>query len=127
MSAIYAILMYGVVNLILPYVLRLFITGDLSLVYGYAKTYIVLCGAFFIPLGMIFIFRNALQGCGFGFLPMLGGVVELISRCVAAFVAARMMSYVGVCFANAGAWLSAGIFLLVAYLVVMNRMKKGKA
>ena len=127
MSAIYAVIMYGVVNLILPYVLRLFITGDISLVYGYAKTYIVLCGAFFIPLGMIFIFRNALQGCGFGFLPMLGGVVELISRCVAAFIAARMMSYVGVCFANAGAWLSAGIFLLIAYLVVMNRMKKGKA
>ena len=72
---------------------------------------------------MIFIFRNALQGCGFGLMPMLGGVVELLGRSVVAFIAARMLSYTGVCFANVAAWLTAGVFLWLAYRVLMRRMK----
>lgn len=127
MSGIYSIVIYGVVVLILPFAIRLFVTENVADVYGYARTYIIICGAFFIPLGMIFIFRNVLQGCGFGVLPMMGGVVELVSRCVAAFVAAKMLSYVGVCFANAGAWLTAGVFFLILYVVLMNKMRRSKA
>lgn len=70
-----------------------------------------------IPLGMIFIFRNALQGCGFRFMPMTGGVMELPGTSVVAFIAARMMSYTGVCLANVAAWLTAGVFLWLAYRV----------
>ena len=126
MSAIYAVLIYGVVYMILPYAIRLFITENRDVVLGYAKTYIIICGMFFITLGMIFIFRNALQGCGFGFVPMLGGVVELVSRSVVAFVAARLLSYEGVCFANASAWVTAGIFLWIAYRVLMKKMVADK-
>lgn len=126
MSAIYAVIIYGVVFLILPYAIRLFVTGDISTVYGYARTYIIINGAFFIPLGMIFIFRNALQGCGFGLMPMMGGVVELVSRCTAAFAAARLLSYEGVCLANASAWLTAGIFLWIVYRILMKKMLQDK-
>ncbi len=124
MSAIYAVIIYGVVYLILPFVINLFVKEDVASVYGYARTYIVICGVFFIPLGMIFIYRNAMQGCGFSFIPMLGGVVELVSRCVLAFVAASMLSFVGVCFANASAWFTAGFFLLFGYKFVMSKMLK---
>ena len=126
MSAIYAIVVYFVVCAILPYAIRLFVTEDIEMVYGYAKTYIELCGLFFIPLGMIFIFRNTMQGCGYAFLPMMGGVVELVVRSVVAFVAAKMLSYVGVCIANAGAWLGAGIFLWICYHFVMKKMIQDK-
>lgn len=128
MSVVYAIIIYGVVMLILPFFIRLFVSQEeVALVYDYARTYMLICGAFFIPLGMIFIFRNVLQGCGFGLWPMLGGVVELASRCVAAVIATKMLSYVGVCFANAGAWCSAGIFFFIIYIVLMKRMRKDKA
>lgn len=127
MSAVYAVLIYGVVYLILPFAIRLFVTEDISVVYGFARTYIIINGAFFIPLGMIFIFRNALQGCGFGFLPMMGGVVELVSRSAAAFVAASMLSYEGVCLSNASAWLTAGVFLWIVYRFTMGRMVRDKA
>ena len=126
MSAVYAVIIYVVLLPVLPYAIRLFVTEDISLVYGYARTYILICGAFFIPLGMIFIFRNALQGCGFGFMPMMGGVVELISRSVAAFVAAYFLSYEGICFANALAWLTAGVFLWIAYRILFKRMVREK-
>lgn len=122
MSAIYAVIIYVLLFPVLPYAIRLFITENVDMVYGYAKIYITICGFFFIALGMIFIYRNALQGCGFGFLPMMGGVVELISRSVAAFVAAKFLSYEGVCFANASAWITAGIFLWIAYGVAFKKM-----
>ena len=124
MSAVYAVVIYGVIYLALPYIIPLFASEDIEVITEYAKIYIGVCGAFFIPLGMIFIFRNALQGCGFGFMPMMGGVVELASRSVLAFVAARMLSYTGVCLANVSAWFTAGIFLWLAYHVLMKRMKK---
>ena len=127
MNVIYAVVIYGVVYTILPYMIRLFVSGDISEVLDYARTYIIITGAFFIPLGMIFIFRNIMQGCGFGFIPMLGGVVELLSRLVGAFVAARMLSYEGVCFANISAWCSAAIFLAISYIFVMRKMIKDKA
>ncbi len=126
MSAVYAVVIYGVSYVLLPFIIPLFASEDIEIITQYAKIYIGVCGAFFIPLGMIFIFRNALQGCGYGFMPMMGGVVELASRSVLAFVAAKMLSYTGVCFANVSAWLTAGVFLWIAYHVLMKRMIKNE-
>ena len=122
MSAVYSVIIYGVVILLMPYLIRLFVSENLDEVLHYADIYIKVCGLFFIPLGMIFIFRNVLQGCGYGFMPMLGGVVELLSRGVLAIMAAHRLSYVGVCLANASAWCSAGIFLWIAYYPFMKKL-----
>ena len=124
MSTVYSVVIYIALLPALPWVVRLFLTGDLTEVLPYVRTYILICGVFFTTLGMIFIYRNVMQGCGFGFLPMMGGVVELVSRAAAAFVAARMLSYTGVCFANASAWCMAGIFLWIAYRFVLKQMEK---
>ncbi|MBQ7359263.1 MAG: MATE family efflux transporter [Lachnospiraceae bacterium] len=127
MTIVYSVIIYGVLMFILPYAIRLFVTEDIEVVYGYAKTYLSISGLFFIPLGMIFLFRNLLQGCGYGFLPMMGGVVELVSRAIGAFIATSMLSFVGVCFANISAWASAGLFFWVLYLILMRRMRQDKA
>lgn len=127
MNLIYGVVIFGVVYLILPYVIPLFVSEDISAVLEYARIYIVICGSCFVPLGMIFIFRNAIQGCGFGLIPVLGGVVELLCRSVAAFVAANMLSYEGVCMANASAWVATGLFLWIGYLFTMRKMIRDKA
>lgn len=93
---------------------------------GYARAYILINGAFFIPLGMIFIYRNVMQSCGYALMPMMGGVVELLSRAVLAVVAAKLLSYVGVCAANASAWCLGGIFLYIAYRFTMKKMEREK-
>ena len=121
-SAVYAVMIYGVIYAVLPYIVPLFTSENVPEIIDYAKIYIGICGIFFIPLGMIFIFRNTLQGCGFGFVPMMGGVVELASRGILAFVAAKLMSFTGVCLANISAWFTAGVFLLIAYHVLMRKM-----
>lgn len=124
MSAVYSVIIYGVVIALMPYLIRLFVSENVEEVLYYADIYIKVCGLFFIPLGMIFIFRNVLQGCGYGFMPMMGGVVELASRGVLALMAAQRLSYVGVCLANASAWCSAGIFLWIAYYPFMKKLSR---
>lgn len=124
MSAVYSILIFGVLIVLLPHMIGLFVSGDITEVLGYAEIYIKICGCCFIPLGMIFIFRNAMQGCGYSLLPMLGGVVELICRATMAFVAANYHSYAGVCLGNASAWCVTGIYLAIAYVFMMRRIVK---
>ena len=111
-----------------PLMVRLFVAADeVAKVYEYVWIYAVLCGAFFIPLGLIFVFRHVLQGCGFGLLPMFGGVVELVGRGVVAFIAAKNLSYVGVCMGNVIAWVSAAVYFIVIYVILMKFMEKRKA
>lgn len=86
-----------------------------------------ICVLFYVPLSYIFIFRNAMQGCGYGFLPMMGGVVELLARLGAAMLSMHVMSYALAVFCDPAAWLSAGIFTGVAYLFVMKDLRRRQA
>lgn len=124
MSAVYAVVIYAAALAGMPYIVPLFVNENVPEVLEYATLYIRICGVFFIPLGMIFIFRNVLQGCGFSFVPMMGGVVELVSRTLGALAAAHFLSYAGICFANASAWITAGLFLWAGYLVIMRKWTK---
>ena len=125
MSAVYSVVVFFALQAVLPWVVRIFLAGDLGEILSYVRIYITICGVFFIPLGMIFIYRNVMQGCGYGFMPMMGGVVELVCRGIVAVIAARLLSYEGVCAANASAWCLAGIFLWLAYRHAMKRMERG--
>lgn len=123
-AIIYSVFVFLIVNPLVPYAVRIFVSENVEMVTGYARTYILISTSFFIPLGMILLFRNVLQGCGFAFIPMLGGVIELVSRSAAAFLAVYFDSYIGVCFANAAAWLTTGTYLVVAFFIVMRRMTR---
>lgn len=122
MSAVYSVVIYLITIPIIPFMVSLFVSGDTSQIIGYVRTYLLLCGLFYIPLGMIFIYRNILQGAGFSFAPMMGGVVELVCRAVIAYIAAKNHSYLGVCLSDVAAWAITGIYLLISYLVIMKRL-----
>ncbi len=124
MSAIYGVVIAFVVVFAMPHAIKLFIVDDAAMITEYAKTYIGITSVFFIPLGMIFIFRNVLQGCGYSFVPIMGGIVELASRAVLAVLAASLMSFTGVCFANAAAWITAGLYLWISYLYTMRKWER---
>ena len=127
MSATYAVVIYGVIYMLLPFIVRLFVSEDVETVLECVRTYIGVCGTCFVFMGIIFIYRNALQACGFGFIPMMGGVVEMVARGVVAFVAAKLMSYAGVCASNNAAWAGAAIFLLICYRFIIKKMEVGTA
>lgn len=116
------------VCVLLPWVLRLFFTGsgDVEALFPWARTYIYMCAFFYVPLSYIYIFRNAMQGCSHGFLPMAAGVVEMVLRLVVAMIAMKTMSYPMSCFCDPAAWLGAGIFTGVSYLYVLRQIERNR-
>ena len=77
-------------------------------------------------LGSIFIYRNALQGMGYGLVPMLGGVFELAARALIVLLVAGKTSFFGVCLADPAAWISALIPLIPYYIYVMKKYEEQK-
>lgn len=75
------------------------------------------CMWFYIPLGFIFVFRNALQGLGYSLVPMLGGIFELLARGLGTFFLAEPFGYNGICFTDPLAWFAALIPLVPYYLI----------
>ena len=123
-STIYALTVFALIMLFKHALIAMFVSENLAEIEEYATIYLFLCGTCFTPLGMIFIYRNILQGCGYALIPTMGGVVELVSRAVVAVIAASRHSFTGVCVANMGAWVSAGIFLFISYQIIFYRIAK---
>lgn len=107
------------------YMTYLFVSEDVELIMSSVDIYLKCIGIFFIPLAVVNIYRNGIQGLGYGLLPMMAGVAELIGRGVVAMIAAQQKSYTGVCLASPAAWILAGGLLIVMYYYIMNvHMKK---
>ncbi len=101
---------------------KLFITDADPIVLAYAQECLNWSAAFFIPLGLIFIYRNALQGMGESFIPMMAGIFELVARCIVAFTLPHIIGYTGICLSDPAAWLAAAIPLMIAYTIKINKI-----
>lgn len=99
--------------------IRLFVSGDENTaeLFAAARQMFTTCLWFYVPLGTIFVFRNVLQGMGFGFIPMMGGVFELFARGLGTYFLADAFGYRGICFTDPLAWVAALIPLIPYYLV----------
>lgn len=106
-------------------------TGDAALYYeemiGYAKKYLCYQGVFYGALGVIYVYRNALQGIGRSALTMIGGVTELLGRTVSSFLFVKLFGFTGICMSNPTAWLAADIFLVATYYVIMRKYPSERA
>ena len=76
---------------------------------------------FYPFLGSIFLYRNTLQGLGYGLIPMLGGIFELAARSGIVMLVAGHTSFTGVCLADPAAWIAALIPLVPYYFYKMRR------
>ena len=124
MGIIYSVVVAAVVMTVGKYMTYLFLSGELTEIMQSVDIYLKCAGAFFIPLTVVNVYRNGIQGMGYGLLPMMAGVAELIGRGVVAILATRQKSYVGVCMASPAAWVLAGGLLLVMYYYVIRQNEK---
>ncbi len=133
-----SISIYGIIAGILvvvalrPLIALFFAAGtDLNAMMPYARTYIICCALFYIPLGNIFVFRNAMQGCGYGLLPMLGGVAELVCRLILAVASMISMNFLLASLCDPMAWVGACVFTGLSYRYVIRKvgevLRPGKA
>lgn len=119
----YSIVTGVIIMTVGKYMTPLFLSENVHEVMGYVDIYLKCVGLFFIPLTVVNVYRNGIQGMGYGILPMMAGVAELIGRGVVAIGAAHYKSYVGVCMASPAAWILAGGLLLVMYFHIMKKYK----
>ncbi|MGL5329839.1 MAG: MATE family efflux transporter, partial [Peptostreptococcaceae bacterium] len=96
-------------------IVKVFVSDSDPQVLAYARQYLTIEAFFFIPLSLIFIYRNTLQGMGHTFVPMMAGVCELLARSVVAFTLPSFIGYAAICIAGPAAWIAAVIPLLLEY------------
>ena len=101
---------------------RLFIKNASLDVIGYSQQYLNTIAVFFPILGVLFIYRNTLQGIGDAFVPMMAGAAELLARVVVAFTLPSLIGYAGICLASPLAWIAATIPLAFAYFKRINNL-----
>lgn len=120
MGSIYSVVAAALIMTVGKYMTYLFLSGDVSEIMVSVDIYLKCVGVFFIPLAIVNLYRNGIQGMGYGLLPMMAGVAELVGRGVVAIVAAKQKSYFGVCMANPAAWILAGGLLIAMYYYIMK-------
>ena len=108
------------------YFMSLFIENPSDEILGYGQLVFNYSAYFFVPLGSIFIFRNALQGMGESFIPMMAGVFELIARAIVAFTLPKYIGFTGICLADPCAWLAAAIPLGIVYYKKIKKITENE-
>ncbi|MGN0321859.1 MAG: MATE family efflux transporter [Oliverpabstia sp.] len=105
---------------------QLFVAENVEEVTDYAMQYFFIARWFFVPLSLIFIFRNTLQGIGDGFFPMMGGVFELAARWAGVLLLVEPLGFTGIVLTDPCAWLAALIPIVPVYFVRMRNMQDNR-
>ena len=106
------------------YLTYLFVSSDVQTLMGQVDIYLKCASLFFIALNIVNVYRNGIQGMGYGILPMMAGVAELFGRGIVALAAGLNRSYLLACLASPVAWVFAGVLLLFMYRLVMKQQEK---
>lgn len=122
MILISSVVLMAVVYLFGKYMILIFVDPTETGVIQAAETYFRTVAWCYPFLGSIFLYRNALQGLGYGLVPMLGGIFELGARALIVFLVAGSASFAGVCMSDPAAWIAALIPLIPYYFWVMKKI-----
>lgn len=127
LGSVYSVIVAVLIVLGGKYLTYLFVeAADVPIVIGRVQTYLICVAVFFIPLTVVNLYRNGIQGMGYGLLPMSAGIAELVGRGVVAVIASYKRSYIGVCLASPMAWILAGSLLLIMYFKIMKSMEQNR-
>ena len=89
-----------------------------------AAMFMRIANYFYPVLGLLTILRYSIQGMGYSNLSMLSGVIEMIARCGVSLWIVPMFHFLGVCYGDPVAWVSADLFLIPAFIYVYRRLRK---
>ncbi|MCI8282908.1 MAG: MATE family efflux transporter [Lachnospiraceae bacterium] len=106
------------------FIVRWFLSAPTDAVMAYTRQYLTTISCFYVPLVMVYFYRNALQGLDLGFMPMISGLFEMVCRIGVVMLLLKPAGFWSVCFASPTAWLGAGVPLLITYLLWKGKIKK---
>ncbi|MGX7112371.1 MATE family efflux transporter [Gemella cuniculi] len=78
----------------------------------------------YIPLAILILYRNALQGYGFPITAMMAGIVELVNRVIIVIFFTDSLGFIAICYADSINWVITAIFLLIVYFITIKIHKR---
>ena len=122
---------YNIVTSILMYIfaqemVEIFLTPtpENMAAIGYGTKFLRIQAVFYVLLGFILVYRNALQGMGFPFSPFMAGVIEMIMRVAGAIWLSVWFGFTGAAFSHPLAWLGSVILLTWDYWRKIRNLKR---
>ncbi len=80
------------------------------------ELFLTRCGVMLFAVDFLFVFRNACQGMGKPFLPMLSGILEMILRVAVIALLTKSMGFTATAYAEIAAWIGALSVNLAAFV-----------
>ena len=116
-------LLLGCRHLVVP----LFLDSPTAEVIRYSDGYLFAVCPFYVVLGLLMVFRTAIQSMGNSRTPFEACVIELVMRILgsvglAALLAPYGLSYTGICLSHTLAWLGATALLVPVYFRQMKAL-----
>lgn len=96
--------------------------GSIENILSLSQQFLLTNGAFYIPLAFVNIVRFLIQGMGFSQVAVFAGVFEMAARGFVALVAAPLLGFNAICFANPAAWILADMFLIPIFFYCYRKM-----
>ena len=120
-------LLLGCRHLVVP----LFLDSPTAEVIRYSDGYLFAVCPFYVVLGLLMVFRTAIQSMGDSRTPFEACVIELVMRILgsvglAALLAPYGLSYTGICLSHTLAWLGATVLLMPVYFRQMKALPKSE-
>jgi len=124
--ALVSYLLLGSIMVFFPHQLATFLLeGESSI--RLVEAYLPLTGMMMIFVDFLFVFRSAVQGMGFPFVPMCSGILEMVLRILTIAFFMGTIGFQATAWAEVAAWSGAMLMNLAAYHRVMSMHLPKKA
>ncbi|OPJ61930.1 MATE family efflux transporter [Clostridium oryzae] len=123
MSVIVNIIISLLIIIFRHQIISLFVSPTETGVFKVSGQYMIVTSIFVCDLGLLFIYRSALQGMGNTVIPMISGVLELALRLLFGLTLPIFISFLGICFAEVSAWVGAELLLMISYYIMIRKLK----
>ncbi len=96
---------------------RILLNGEEQI--ALARDFLPRCGIMMIFVNMLFVFRNAVQGMGKPFLPMISGILEMFIRIFIISYFIGKIGFAATAYAEIGAWIGAFLVNIFAFYLAL--------
>lgn len=103
----------------------IFVSANETDVINCAGQYLRCLGFFFWALGILNVFRMAVQSLGYTGRALISGVLEMIARVLASTIFVPIYKFDAICFIDQTAWLTGAIYIsIITYITFKTISKK---
>lgn len=107
-----------------PNIAEIFLDRSEVALHALVNQFLTIQGYFYGFLGVLYVYRNALQGIGYIKSAMCAGFLETAGRVAVSVLFVSTYGFVATCFAGPAAWALGSVFVMPMYLQAIRKMEK---